>query len=230
MAWTAEKVKEMRESNPSKAAESSGWTAEKVRAVRTKTPNPPTASSTVLPKSNIYADALQQYTERHISDMGEVDARNEPSQARSGRKENLSPFPSADAARERSSPVRGAILKGSPTEMALDMGQKWGVPAKSGNVLENVDGGAMAYGSGRAQELRASFAKDSVPDEFDRINQWMDTGDNKNLADAVRRVDNTHGAYTDADLGWRRCSAWPSAPANTAGSSAGPSPMRPSAR
>ena len=206
MAWTAEKVKEMRESNPSKAAESSGWTAEKVRAIRTKTPNPSTASSTVLPKSNIYADALQQYTERHASDMGEVDARNEPSQARSGRKENLSPFPSADAARERSSPVRGAILKGSPTEMALDMGRKWGVPAKSGNVLENVGSGAMAYGTGRAQELRASFAKDSVPDEFDRINQWMDTGDNKNLADAVRRVDNTHGAYTDADLiqkgGW----------------------------
>ena len=214
MAWTAEKVKEMRESNPSKAAESSGWTAEKVRAIRTKTPNPSTASSTVLPKSNIYADALQQYTERHASDMGEVDARNEPSQAASTtateniseRKENLSPFPSADAARERSSPVRGAILKGSPTEMALDMGQKWGVPAKSGNVLENVGSGAMAYGTGRAQELRASFAKDSVPDEFDRINQWMDTGDNKNLADAVRRVDNTHGAYTDADLiqkgGW----------------------------
>ena len=188
--------------------------------------------------------ALQQYTERHISDMGEVDARNEPSQASSGRKENLSPFPSADAARERSSPDRGngddrgqwpkqggavgaaasgmqaaaqqtlgaatraqsALLKGSPTERALDMGQKWGVPAKGGNVLENVDGGAMAYGSGRAQELRASFAKDSVPDEFDRINQWLDTGDNKNLADAVRRVDNTHGAYTDADLirkgGW----------------------------
>ncbi len=214
MAWTAEKVKAMRESNPSKAAESSGWTAEKVRAIRTKTPNPSTASSTVPSKSNIYADALQQYTERHASDMGEVDARNEPSQAASptatenisGRKESLSPFPSADAARERSSPIRGALLKGSPTERALDMGQKWGVPAKSGNVLENVGSGAMAYGTGRAQELRASFAKDSVPDEFDRINQWMDTGDNKNLADAVRRVDNTHGAYTDADLiqkgGW----------------------------
>ena len=206
MAWTAEKVKAMRESNPSKAAESSGWTAEKVRAIRTKTPNPSTASSTVPPKSNIYADALQQYTERHASDMGEVDARNEPSQAHSGRGENLSPFPSADAARERSFPIRGALLKGNPTERALDMGQKWGVPAKSGNVLENVDGGATAYGSGPAQELKASFAKDSVPDEFDRINQWLDTGDNKNLADAVRRVDNTHGAYTDADLiqkgGW----------------------------
>ena len=203
-------------------------------------------------EQNTRDKALQQYTERHISDMGEVDARNEPSQAASptatenisGRKENLSPFPSADAARERSSPDRGngddrgqwpkqggavgaaasgmqaaaqqtlgaatraqsALLKGSPTERALDMGQKWGVPAKSGNVLENVGSGAMAYGTGRAQELRASFAKDSVPDEFDRINQWMDTGDNKNLADAVRRVDNTHGAYTDADLikkgGW----------------------------
>ena len=165
-------------------------------------------------EQNTRNKALQQYTERHISDMGEVDARNDTSQAASptatenisGRKENLSPFPSADAARERSSPIRGALLKGNPTERALDMGKKWGVPAKSGNVLENVGSGAMAYGSGPAQELRASFAKDSVPDEFDRINQWMDTGDNKNLADAVRRVDNTHGAYTDADLikkgGW----------------------------
>lgn len=190
MAWTAEKVKAMRESNPSKAAESSGWTAEKVRAIRTKTPNPSTASSTVPPKSNIYADALQQYAERHISDMGEVDARNDTSLA------------------GRVSTGKKPLSQAAPaaTEMALDMGQKWGVPAKSGNVLENVGSGAMAYGTGPAQELRASFAKDSVPDEFDRINQWLDTGDNKNLADAVRRVDNTHGAYTDADLiqkgGW----------------------------
>ena len=134
--------------------------------------------------------ALQQYTERHISDMGEVDARNDTSLA------------------GRVSTGKKPLSQAAPaaTEKALDMGQKWGVPAKSGNVLENVGGGAMAYGSGPAQELRAGFAKDSVPDEFDRINQWMDTGDNKNLADAVRRVDNTHGAYTDADLiqkgGW----------------------------
>ena len=192
MAWTAEKVKAMRESNPSKAAESSGWTAEKVRAIRTKTPNPSTASSTVPPKSNIYADALQQYTERHASDMGEVDARNDTSLA------------------GRVSTGKKPLSQAAPaaTEKALDMGQKWGVPAKSGNMLENVGSGATAYGSGPAQELRASFAKDSVPDEFDRINQWLDTGDNKNLADAVRRVDNTHGAYTDADLikkgGWNQ--------------------------
>ena len=233
MAWTAEKVKAMRESNPSKAAESSGWTAEKVRAIRTKTPNPSAESSTVPPKSNIYADALQRYTERHASDMGEVDARNDTSLAgRALARQDLSvadataplkrgatgvsdKFP-LDAGSSTGRKMAGAATEDSGSSparqmpeaaaRALDMGQKWGVPAKSGNVLENVGSGAMAYGSGPAQELRASFAKDSVPDEFDRINQWMDTGDNKNLADAVRRVDNTHGAYTDADLikkgGW----------------------------
>ena len=172
-------------------------------------------------EQNARAKALQQYTERHISDMGEVDARNEPSQAlrasspRVGATGVSGKFP-LDAGSSVGRKMAGAATEGSgsgPAQQmpeaaarALDMGQKWGVPAKSGNVLENVDGGATAYGSGPAQELKASFAKDSVPDEFDRINQWLDTGDNKNLADAVRRVDNTHGAYTDADLiqkgGW----------------------------
>lgn len=172
-------------------------------------------------EQNTRDKALQQYTERHISDMGEVDARNEPSQAlrasspRVGATGVSGKFP-LDARSSTGRKMAGAATEGSgsgPVQQmpeaaarALDMGQKWGVPAKSGNVLENVGSGAMAYGSGPAQELRASFAKDSVPDEFDRINQWLDTGDNKNLADAVRRVDNTHGAYTDADLikkgGW----------------------------
>ena len=210
-------------------------------------------------EQNARAKALQQYTERHISDMGEVDARNEPSQAlrasspRGGNGDDRGQWPKqggavgAAASRMQATAKQtlgaatraqsatgvsgkfpldagssvGRKMAGAATEdsgsgparqmpeaaaRALDMGRKWGVPAKSGNVLENVGSGAMAYGTGRAQELRASFAKDSVPDEFDRINQWMDTGDNKNLADAVRRVDNTHGAYTDADLiqkgGW----------------------------
>lgn len=172
-------------------------------------------------EQNTRDKALQQYTERHISDMGEVDARNEPSQAlrasspRVGATGVSGKFP-LDAGSSVGRKMAGATTEDSgsgPAQQmpeaaarALDMGQKWGVPAKSGNVLENVGSGAMAYGSGPVQELKASFAKDSVPDEFDRINQWMDTGDNKNLADAVRRVDNTHGAYTDADLikkgGW----------------------------
>ena len=214
MAWTAADINRLAQGSNNQKK----WTANDIAALAKGTNSQKADTKEQAAKKTdpdiIRARALQQYTERHISDMGEVDARNEPSRAASptatenisGRKENLSPFPSADAARERSSPIRGALLKGSPTERALDMGQKWGVPAKSGNVLENVGSGAMAYGSGPAQELRASFAKDSVPDEFDRINQWLDTGDNKNLSDAVRRVDNTHGAYTDADLirkgGW----------------------------
>ena len=184
-------------------------------------------------EQNTRDKALQQYTERHISDMGEVDARNDTSLAgRALARQDLSVADATAPLKRGATGVSGKFpldagssvgrkMAGAATEnsgsgparqmpeaaaRALDMGQKWGVPAKSGNVLENVDGGAMAYGSGRAQELRASFAKDSVPDEFDRINQWMDTGDNKNLADAVRRVDNTHGAYTDTDLikkgGW----------------------------
>ena len=222
-------------------------------------------------EQNTRDKALQQYTERHISDMGEVDARNDTSLAgralarqdlsvadataplKRGNGDDRGQWPkqggavgaAASGMQAAAQQTLGAATRaqsatgvsgkfpldagssagrkmaGAATEdsgsgrarqmpeaaaRALDMGQKWGVPAKSGNVLENVDGGAMAYGSGRAQELRASFAKDSVPDEFDRINQWLDTGDNKNLADAVRRVDNTHGAYTDADLirkgGW----------------------------
>ena len=209
-------------------------------------------------EQNTRDKALQQYTERHISDMGEVDARNEPSQAlrassprvgngddrRQWRIEGGAVGAAASRMQATAKQTLGAAtwaqsatgvsgkfpldagssvgrkMAGAATEnsgsgparqmpeaaaRALDMGRKWGVPAKSGNMLENVGSGAMAYGSGRAQELRASFAKDSVPDEFDRINQWMDTGDNKNLADAVRRVDNA-GIYTDADLiekgGW----------------------------
>lgn len=130
-------------------------------------------------EQNARAKALQQYTERHISDMGEVDARNEPSQALR-----------ASSPRVGATGVSGKF----PLDAGSSVGRKMAGAATEGS------------GSGPAQELRASFAKDSVPDEFDRINQWLDTGDNKNLADAVRRVDNTHGAYTDADLikkgGW----------------------------
>ena len=53
MAWTAEKVKAMRESNPAKAAESDGWTAEKVRAMRTKTPTASAATVETTPRGNV---------------------------------------------------------------------------------------------------------------------------------------------------------------------------------
>ena len=97
-----------------------------------------------------------------------------------------------------------AVRPGSRVE-ALSAAAKYGVPMST-NVLEQVGSGAAAYGDGLAQKLKASYAPYSQKDEFDRLNEWFDTDDNRNLADAVRRVDNTHGAYTDADLirngGW----------------------------
>lgn len=219
MAWTAADINRLAQGSSNQKK----WTANDIAALAKgmnsqKADTKEQAAKKTDPDIT-RAKALQQYTERHISDMGEVDARNEPSQAlrasspRVGATGVSGKFP-LDAGSSVGRKMAGAATEGrGPAQQmpeaaarALDMGRKWGVPAKSGNVLENVGSGAMAYGSGPAQELRAGFAKDSVPDKFDRINQWMDTGDNKNLADAVRRVDNTHGAYTDADLikkgGW----------------------------
>ncbi len=90
-------------------------------------------------------------------------------------------------------------------QLACQASFRWTLEALCGRKMAGA--ATEGSGSGRAQEPESQlFGQDSVPDEFDRINQWMDTGDNKNLADAVRRVDNTHGAYTDADLiqkgGW----------------------------
>ena len=233
MAWTAADINRLAQGSNNQKK----WTANDIAALAKGTNSQRADAKEQAAKKTdpdiTRAKALQQYTERHISDMGEVDARNDTSLAgRALARQDLSvadataplkrgatgvsgKFP-LDAGSSVGRKMAGAATEGSgsgPVQQmpeaaarALDMGKKWGVPAKSGNVLENVGSGAMAYGTGPAQELRASFAKDSVPDEFDRINQWMDTGDNKNLADAVRRVDNTHGAYTDADLiqkgGW----------------------------
>ena len=220
MAWTAADINRLAQGNNNQKK----WTANDIAALAKGTNSQRADAKEQAAKKTdpdiTRAKALQQYTERHISDMGEVDARNEPSQAlrasspRVGATGVSGKFP-LDAGSSVGRKMAGAATEGSgsgPAQQmpeaaarALDMGQKWGVPAKSGNMLENVGSGATAYGSGPAQELRASFAKDSVPDEFDRINQWLDTGDNKNLADAVRRVDNA-GIYTDADLikkgGW----------------------------
>ena len=98
----------------------------------------------------------------------------------------------------------GAMARQSPAA-------KWGgvpsiAPLTGKNVLEDTTSGAKAYGTSLAQKQKQYNDQHSQTDEFDAINQWLDTGDNKNLADAVRRVDNTHGVYTDKDLitkgGW----------------------------
>ena len=194
MAWTAEKVKAMRESNPAKATESDGWTAEKVRAMRTKTPTATTPKASVATvettpkqeKTPLYADALDSYR------TGGAMARQSPA-AKWGK-----PLSLADA---RQLPYQGSPWQaGQQHQTAQAVGN-----AEERALLPLAEGTGSIYGS-MAQKQKQYNDQHSQTDEFDAINQWLDTGDNKNLADAVRRVDNTHGVYTDKDLitkgGW----------------------------
>ena len=184
----------MRESNPAKATESDGWTAEKVRAMRTKTPTatmPKAGVATVettpkQEKTPLYADALDSYR------TGGAMARQSPA-AKWGK-----PLSLADA---RQLPYQGSPWQaGQQHQTAQAVGN-----AEERALLPLAEGTGSIYGS-LAQKQKQYNDQHSQTDEFDAINQWLDTGDNKNLADAVRRVDNTHGVYTDKDLitkgGW----------------------------
>ena len=184
----------MRESNPAKATESDGWTAEKVRAMRTKTPTATTPKAGVATvettpkqeKTPLYADALDSYK------AGGAMSRQSPA-AKWGK-----PLSLADA---RQLPYQGSPWQaGQQHQTAQAVGN-----AEERALLPLAEGTGSIYGS-LAQKQKQYNDQHSQADEFDAINQWLDTGDNKNLADAVRRVDNTHGVYTDKDLitkgGW----------------------------
>ena len=201
----------MRESNPAKATESDGWTAEKVRAMRTKTPTAglpsqaadaasspkggalgrtenfvQTAQAATDAEDTLYADALDSYR------TGGAMARQSPA-AKWGK-----PLSLADA---RQLPYQGSPWQaGQQHQTAQAVGN-----AEERALLPLAEGTGSIYGS-LAQKQKQYNDQHSQTDEFDAINQWLDTGDNKNLADAVRRVDNTHGVYTDKDLitkgGW----------------------------
>ena len=76
MAWTAEKVRALRESNPSETAkkdEKSGkWTAERVRALRTSTPSQPADAADGAggwTKGNAAALRAQKQTEAANADL-----------------------------------------------------------------------------------------------------------------------------------------------------------------
>ena len=137
-------------------------------------------------KDTMYADALDSYR------TGGAMARQSPA-AKWGK-----PLSLADA---RQLPYQGSPWQaGQQHQTAQAVGN-----AEERALLPLAEGTGSIYGS-LAQKQKQYNDQHSQTDEFDAINQWLDTGDNKNLADAVRRVDNTHGAYTDKDLitkgGW----------------------------
>ena len=178
MAWTAEKVRALRESNPSETAkkdEGSGkWTAERVRALRTSTPSQPAdaadgaGTSQALRASSpsrgakgmasaegndLYSTALEDYRTRN--NLGFADAMDSRSDELNRQKVTVSP---------------------------------------AGNTL------GTWYGQ-QAQKLKNSYAEYSQPDDFDQANQWVDQPRNQELVRRMTETKGTNGYTSYAQMG-----------------------------
>ena len=175
MAWTAEKVRALRESNPSETAkkdEGSGkWTAERVRALRTSTPSQPAdaadgaGTSQALRASSpsrgakgmasaegndLYSTALEDYRTRN--NLGFADAMDSRSDELNRQKVTVSP---------------------------------------AGNTL------GTWYGQ-QAQKLKNSYAEYSQPDDFDQANQWFDQPRNQELVNKLLEKKSNYTSYAEA--------------------------------
>ena len=93
MAWTAEKVRALRESNPSETAkkdeESGKWTAERVRALRTSSPGRGAKGVAAAEGNDLYSTALEDYRTRN--NLGFADAMDSQSDELNRQKVTVSP-------------------------------------------------------------------------------------------------------------------------------------------
>ena len=93
MAWTAEKVRALRESNPSETAkkdeESGKWTAERVRALRTSSPGRGAKGVAAAEGTDLYSTALEDYRTRN--NLGFADAMVSRSDELNRQKATVSP-------------------------------------------------------------------------------------------------------------------------------------------
>lgn len=93
MAWTAEKVRALRESNPSETAkkdeESGKWTAERVRALRTSSPGRGAKGVAAAEGNDLYSTALEDYRTRN--NLGFADAMDSRSDELNRQKVTASP-------------------------------------------------------------------------------------------------------------------------------------------
>ena len=93
MAWTAEKVRALRESNPSETAkkdeESGKWTAERVRALRTSSPGRGAKGVAAAEGSDLYSTALEDYRTRN--NLGFADAMDSRSDELNRQKVTVNP-------------------------------------------------------------------------------------------------------------------------------------------
>ena len=176
MAWTAEKVRALRESNPSETAkkdEGSGkWTAERVRALRTSTPSQPADAADGAGTSQA-AQSAASSPSRGAKGMASAEGNDLYSTALEDyRTRNNLGF--ADAMDSRSDELNRQKVTVSP----------------AGNTL------GTWYGQ-QAQKLKNSYAEYSQPDAFDQANQWFDQPRNQELVNKLLEKKSNYTSYAE---------------------------------
>ena len=168
MAWTAEKVRALRESNPSETAkkdeESGKWTAERVRALRTSTPSQ-SAGADSSPKGRANASAGAAAADGAGTDLYSTALEDY-------RTRNNLGF--ADAMDSRSDELNRQKVTVSPAENTLGT---W-------------------YGQ-QAQKLKNSYAEYSQPEAFDQANQWFDQPRNQELVNKLLEKKSNYTSYAE---------------------------------
>ena len=170
MAWTAEKVRALRESNPSETAkkdeESGKWTAERVRALRTSTPSQSAGGSET-------SQALRASSPSRGAFGSTANNANQLEQAYDDyRTRNNLGF--ADAMDSRSDGLNRQKVTVSP----------------AGNTL------GTWYGQ-QAQKLKNSYAEYSQPEAFDQANQWFDQPRNQELVNKLLEKKSNYTSYAE---------------------------------
>ena len=171
MAWTAEKVRALRESNPSETAkkdEGSGkWTAERVRALRTSTPSQPADAADGAGTSQ----ALRASSPSRGAFGSTANNANQLEQAYDDyRTKNNLGF--ADAMDSRSDELNRQKVTVSPAGKGTWYGQQ-------------------------ARKLKNSYAEYSQPDAFDQANQWFDQPRNQELVNKLLEKKSNYTSYAE---------------------------------
>ena len=228
MAWTAEKVRALRKSNPSETAkkdEKSGkWTAERVRALRTSTPSQPADAAalraqkqTEAANADTMSKAFDEYRENNnLGFADEADSRRDwLNQQDMGTKDiykDVNRWKDTDDNRNLSEAVKRIDgTHGAYTDADLIKNSNWTQADidRARAINQQYETLPLAYRAGRrlgnsAKSLAASIAgagamaAGALPQAVGT--EIKDDDHTRTLMRAIQRVDGTHGMYTDKDL------------------------------
>ena len=232
MAWTAEKVRALRESNPSETArkdeERGKWTAERVRALRTSTPSQPADAAalrdrkqTEAANADLTSKAFDSYRTNNLGLAEEMDSRRDwLNQQDMGTKDiykDVNRWKDTDDNRNLSEAVKRIDgTHGAYTDADLIKNSNWTQADidRARAINEQYETLPLAYRAGRrlgnsAKSLAANvsgaaaMAAGALPQAVGT--EVKDDDPTRTLMRAIQRVDGTHGMYTDKDLvsaGW----------------------------